>query len=193
MPAVRHWGASALLDGLRPVLLKVVIAIALGIGVFAAYQAASAQVSFSYAVLRSRASRAPRFRCAGLVRREVSQSGVWQADLNELSGKLERLPGSGAQLFHVSCPTAFASGLWARAARCRAHCAGRFVWVDDDAVMLGEMLPADHMPPFFLRGWNEDEGEAARKENSERVHKFVELRRDWEAGSGRTRQRSEPD
>ena len=37
------------------------------------------------------------------------------------------------------------------------------------------------MPPFFLRGWNEDEGEAARKENSERVHKFVELRRDWEA------------
>jgi cell division septal protein FtsQ len=59
--------------------------------------------------------------------------------------------------------------------------AGRFIWVDEDAVMLGEMLPADQLPPFFLRGWNEDEGEAARKENSERVQKFMELRRDWEA------------
>jgi hypothetical protein len=59
--------------------------------------------------------------------------------------------------------------------------AGRFIWVDEDAVMLGEMLPADQLPPFFLRGWNEEEGEAERKENSERVQKFMELRRDWEA------------
>jgi hypothetical protein len=36
------------------------------------------------------------------------------------------------------------------------NAAGRFIWVDDDAVYLGEMSPTDQMPAFFLRGWNED-------------------------------------
>jgi hypothetical protein len=58
---------------------------------------------------------------------------------------------------------------------------GRFRWVDDDAVLLGEMLPTDQLPTFFLRGWNEEESEAARMENSERVQKFLELQRDWDA------------
>ena len=41
--------------------------------------------------------------------------------------------------------------------------AGRFIWVDDDAVLLGEMIPTDQMPPFFLRGWNEDEEKQREK------------------------------
>ncbi len=59
--------------------------------------------------------------------------------------------------------------------------AGRFLWVDDDAVLLGEMLPTDQMPPFFLRGWNEEPGETIRKENMDRVKKFLELQREWSA------------
>jgi len=58
---------------------------------------------------------------------------------------------------------------------------GRFVWVDEDAVSLGEMKPTDQMPAFFLRGWNEDEGEAARKENVDRVSKFMTLLHEWSA------------
>ena len=59
--------------------------------------------------------------------------------------------------------------------------AGRFMWVDDDAVYLGEMAPTDQMPSFFLRGWNEDDSTTAPAENRERVAKFLELQRDWSA------------
>ncbi len=58
---------------------------------------------------------------------------------------------------------------------------GRFRWVDDDAVLLGEMLPTDQIPAFFLRGLNEEDPEGARTENRERVEKFMELQQAWDA------------
>ena len=58
---------------------------------------------------------------------------------------------------------------------------GRFRWVDEDAALLGEMLPTDQIPPFFLRGLNEDELQATQPDNRERVKKFLELQRDWDA------------
>jgi cell division septal protein FtsQ len=65
---------------------------------------------------------------------------------------------------------------------------GRFIWVDDDAVYLGEMAPTDQTPAFFLRGWNEDEGGQA--ENRQRVVKFLDLQRDWD-GQGLSERVSE--
>ena len=65
---------------------------------------------------------------------------------------------------------------------------GRFIWVDDDAVYLGEMAPTDQMPGFFLRGWNEEEGGQA--ENRQRVAKFLEFQRDWD-GQGLSERVSE--
>jgi len=59
--------------------------------------------------------------------------------------------------------------------------AGHFVWVDDDAVALGEMKPADRMPAFFIHGWNEDGTDEARQENVERVKRYQEALRDWGA------------
>jgi len=58
---------------------------------------------------------------------------------------------------------------------------GRFYWVDVDAVLLGQMLPTDQMPVFFLRGLNEEESEVARKENVERVERFLDMQREWSA------------
>ena len=55
------------LIGYVPVLLKVIIAIALGIGVFAAYQAASAASFFQLSTVEVQGeSRASLSRCAGL-------------------------------------------------------------------------------------------------------------------------------
>jgi hypothetical protein len=43
------------------------------------------------------------------------------------------------------------------------------------------MKPDDQMPPFFIRGWSEDGTEEGRKENVERVQKYLELVRAWNA------------
>ena len=58
--------------------------------------------------------------------------------------------------------------------------AGHFVWVDDEGVALGEMKTTDQMPPFFIRGWNEDGTNEARQENAERVKKYQEALREWQ-------------
>jgi hypothetical protein len=70
------------------------------------------------------------------------------------------------------------------------NAAGRFVWVDDDAVYLGEMSPSDQMPAFFLRGWNEDESAPAQTENKQRIGKFLDLQREW-VGQGLSERVSE--
>lgn len=169
--------------GYVPTLLKVIIAIALGVGVFAAYQAASAASFFQLRSVEVKGeSRASLHDVQTLVKREVSKTGVWQTDLNDLSAKLEQLPWVRRAVVSRVLPDGIRVRLVEREPRAVVRAAaGRFIWVDDDAVMLGEMLPTDQLPPFFLRGWNEDGSEAARLENAERVQKFVELRRDWEA------------
>ncbi len=56
---------------------------------------------------------------------------------------------------------------------------GQFPWVDEEGVALGEMKPTDRVPSFFIRGWNEEGTEEARKENAERVQKYLEITREW--------------
>jgi len=169
--------------GYVPIVLKVVIAIAMGVGVFAAYQAASAASFFQLRNIEVQGeSRASLHDLETLVKREVTKTGVWQADLNDLSSKLERLPWVRRAVVSRVLPDGIRVRILERQPRAVVRtAAGRFIWVDEDAVMLGEMLPADQLPPFFLRGWNEEEGELARQENIDRVQTFMGLRRDWDA------------
>jgi hypothetical protein len=48
-------------------------------------------------------------------------------------------------------------------------------------VALGEMKNTDSVPSFFIRGWNEDGTEEARKDNAEKVQKYLEVAREWSA------------
>lgn len=171
------------LVGYVPILLKVIIAIALGVLVFAGYRAASAASFFQVRNVEVQGeSRASLQDVQAIVKREVTKTGVWEADLNDLSQKLQRLPWIRNAVVSRVLPDGIRVRLIEREPRAVVRTAvGRFIWVDEDAVMLGEMLPADQLPPFFLRGWNEDEGEASRHENSERVKKFLQLRHDWDA------------
>ena len=175
-----------------PALLKVAIAIALGGLIFAGYRAAAAASFFQIRAVEVRGeSRVSLTDVQTLVRREVSKTGVWQADLKEISTRLERLPWIRTAIVSRVLPDGIRVRLVEREPRAVVRTsAGRFIWVDEDAVMLGEMLPTDQLPAFFLRGWNEDDGEAARAENSERVKTFMELRRAWD-GAGLSERVSE--
>lgn len=46
---------------------------------------------------------------------------------------------------------------------------------------MGEMKPSDRVPSFFIRGWNEEGTEDARAENAERVQKYLDVAREWDA------------
>ncbi|MDQ3667334.1 MAG: FtsQ-type POTRA domain-containing protein [Acidobacteriota bacterium] len=182
------WGQSlghrmrAMLDYV-PLILKVTLAIVVGGLIFAGYRAASAASFFQIRKVEIKGDfRASATDVQTLVMREVAKTGVWRADLEEISTRLERLPWIRLAMVSRVLPDGIRVRLEERQPRAVVRtAAGRFLWVDDDAVLLGEMLPADQMPAFFLRGWNEEPGDIIRKENMDRVKRFMELQHEWSA------------
>jgi cell division protein FtsQ len=167
--------------GYLPIILKLALAMAAGLLIFAGYRAAAAASFFRIRRVEIQGNfRASSQDVQTLVQREAGKTGVWRADLEEISARLERLPWIRVAVVSRVLPDGMRVRLVERQPRAVVRMAsGKFLWVDDDAVLLGEMLPTDQMPAFFLRGWNEEEGETARKENTERVSRFMTLLQEW--------------
>ncbi|PWT79333.1 MAG: hypothetical protein C5B44_07030 [Acidobacteria bacterium] len=173
---VRH------LLGYVPAILKITFAIVLGLLLFAGYKSAASARFFNLRNVETRGTeRASQQAVQTIVRRDVSSSGVWQADLQAISTHIEQLPWVRSAIVSRVLPDGIRVRITERVPRVVVRLSsGRFVWVDDDGVLLGEMQPTDDMPSFFLRGWNEDDSATAREENRERVRKFMELRSLWD-------------
>ncbi|MGH9873210.1 MAG: cell division protein FtsQ/DivIB [Pyrinomonadaceae bacterium] len=169
--------------GYVPAFLKLVLAIVAGILIFAGYRAAASASFFQvHKVEVQGTSRVSAEEVQALVRKEVENTGVWKADLKGMNARLEKLPWIRTAIVSRVLPDGIRVRITERVPRAVVRTAsGRFRWVDEDAVLLGEMLPTDQIPAFFLRGLNEEEPDGARTENQERVTKFLELQRDWEA------------
>ena len=188
-PARRETTGEALVARLRtllgyvPAFLKIVLAIVIGVVIFAGYRAAASASFFQVRKVEVQGtSRVSGDEVQALVRKEVEKTGVWKADLKGMNARLEKLPWIRTAIVSRVLPDGIRVRITERVPRAVVRTAsGRFRWVDEDAVLLGEMLPTDQIPPFFLRGLNEEDSEEARAENRERVEKFMELQRAWDA------------
>jgi cell division septal protein FtsQ len=176
-------GTLRLVLAYMPLVAKVVLALVAGVLVFAGYRAAASASFFQARSLDvSGASRASADEIKAVVRRAVAQTGVWQADLAAISKELEDVPWVRKAVVSRVLPDGLRVRVTERVQRAIVRtAAGRLVWVDEDAVILGAMSPTDQMPPFFIRGWDETETDAARAENRERMTKYLEMAREWEA------------
>jgi cell division protein FtsQ len=166
-----------------PLALRIAVVAIVCLIAFVGYRAAASASFFAIRTVETKgASRASVLDIQAAVRRHVSQTGVWSADLNDLSKGLERLPWVRTAVVTRVLPDGIRVRITERVPKAvLRNSAGRFIWVDDDAVALGEMSSTDQMPAFFLRGWNEDGSTTAQTENRARVAKFLELQRDWDA------------
>jgi cell division protein FtsQ len=164
-----------------PLALRIGVIAIIALIAFVGYRAAASASFFQVRTIETRgASRASVDDIKNVVRRDVSETGVWRADLQELSTHLERLPWVRTAVVTRVLPDGIRIRITEREPKAVVrNAAGRFIWVDDDAVSLGEMSTTDQMPAFFLRGWNEEDSNTARTENRDRVKKFLELQRDW--------------
>lgn len=164
-----------------PRALKVALVLLGIIGLAIGYRAASSAALFqARAVDVIGTSRTSGQEIESLVRRSVSRTGVWRADLSALSVELGRLPGVRRAVVTRVLPDRLRVRITERVPLAVVRTSsGHFVWVDDEGVALGEMKTSDQMPPFFIRGWNEDGTNEARLENSERVKKYSEALREW--------------
>lgn len=167
--------------GYVPLALRIGVIAIIGLIGFVGYRAAASASFFQVRSVETRGvSRASAEEIKNAVRRDVNETGVWRADLAALSKHLERLPWVRTAVVTRVLPDGIRVRITEREPKAVVRTtAGRFIWVDDDAVYLGEMASTDQMPAFFLRGWNEDNTTASQAENRERVGKFLELQRDW--------------
>jgi cell division septal protein FtsQ len=187
-PARRESGSEPLsarlraLSGYVPAVLKLALAIAIGVVVFAGYRAAASASFFQLRTVEVQGTaRLQPSDIQALVRQSVEKTGVWRADLNGINERLERLPWVRTAVVSRVLPDGIRVRITERAPRAVARTsAGRFRWVDEDAALLGEMQPTDQIPAFFLRGLSEEDSESARNENRDRVAKFLELQRLWD-------------
>jgi cell division protein FtsQ len=180
-PEPGRFSVRALL-GYVPTVLKIAFVLLAFIGLAIGYRVASSASLFQVrAVDVVGTSRTSSEEIEGLVRRAVSRTGVWRADLTAISNELGRLPGVRHAVVTRVLPDRVRVRITERVpiAVVRTS-AGHFVWVDEDGVMLGEMKTTDQMPPFFIRGWNEDGTSDAGEENAERVKKYLEAVREWQ-------------
>jgi cell division septal protein FtsQ len=171
------------LFGYLPAALKVGLAVLVLTTLIVGYRVAASAALFQVRTIDvTGTTRTSAEEIEGLTRRAVARTGVWRADLNAISRELSRLPGVRRAVVSRVLPDRLRVRVTERVPVAIVHTAGgHFVWVDDEGVALGEMKPDDQMPAFFVRGWNEDGTEEARQENVERVKKYLELVREWNA------------
>ena len=171
------------LFGYVPSALKFILAILAVVALFVGYRvAASASFFQARSIDVTGTSRISAEEIEGLTRRAVARTGVWRADLAAISTELERLPGVRRAVVSRVLPDRLRVRVTERVPVAVVHTsAGHFFWVDEEGVALGEMKPTDTVPSFFIRGWSEEGTEEARKDNAERMHKYVEVARDWSA------------
>lgn len=178
------------LVGYIPTALRIAVIAIVCLMVVVVYRAAASASFFQIKKVETKgASRASVTDIQSTVRRDVAATGVWRADLHEISQHLERLPWVRSAIVTRVLPDGIRVRITERQPQAVVRTAsGRFMWVDDDAVYLGEMASTDQMPAFFLRGWNEEEGGQA--DNRQRVAKFLELQKEWD-GQGLSERVSE--
>ena len=171
------------LFGHVPSALKVILGILVIITLIVGYRvAASASLFQVRSIDVVGTTRTSAEEIEGLTRRAVIRTGVWRADLTALSAELGRLPGVRRAVVSRVLPDGLRVRITERVPVAVVHTAGgHFAWVDDEGVTLGEMKPSDQMPAFFIRGWSEDGTEDARKDNTERVRKYLEVVKEWAA------------
>ena len=172
----------ARLFGYLPTALKLVLGILTIVTLIVSYRVASSASMFqvqSIDVVGT--SRTSADEIEGLVRRAVSRTGVWRADLKAISAELTRLPGVRRAVVTRVLPDRLRVRVTERVPIAVVRTSsGHFVWVDEEGVALGEMKASDQVPPFFIHGWNEDGTADAGKENAERVQKYLEAVREWQ-------------
>lgn len=163
--------------------LKVVAVLGAIAGLLLGYRAAASAALFQVrAVDVAGTSRTSSAEIESLVRRAAAQTGVWRADVAAISAELERLPGVRRAVVTRVLPDRLRIRITERVPVAVIRtAAGHFIWVDDEAVSLGEMKSIDQLPPFFIRGWNEEGAEDSNSSNVDRVQKYLELVRAWQA------------
>lgn len=188
--ATRGGNKLKLIFAVAPLAGKILIVFVIAVLCMKAYRLAAAASLFQLRrVDVSGANRISNDEIQAIVRRSVGSAGVWRADLASVSNDVKRQQGWIREAVVTrTLPDGLRVRLQERTPRAVLRTAsGRLMWVDDEGVMLGEVTPAttaqQQMPAFFIHGLDEANTDAARRDNRERMEKYAEMSRAWDASN----------
>jgi len=124
-------------------------------------------------------SRASKDDIEKIVNNQVERSGVWNADLNEIKERIEKLAYVKTAAVSRVLPDGMRVNLVERVPKAVVRIKGGNFWVDDEVVILGPIGENEERPPFILRGWDESKTETAVKDNQTRVKMYQKMLADW--------------
>lgn len=114
-----------------------------------------------------------------IVGSEAEKSGVWNADLNEIKNRVERLAYVKSAAVSRVLPDGVRVHLVERVPKAVARIDGGDFWVDDEAVILSLVGKNEERPAFFMRGWDQSKADNAQKDNQLRVKMYQKMLEDW--------------
>lgn len=114
-----------------------------------------------------------------IVNGETEKAGVWNADLNAIKEKIERLAYVKSAAVSRILPDGVRVNLNERIPQAVVRIKGGDFWVDDEAVILGLVGEHEPRPPFFMKGWDESKVEDAVKNNQTRVKMYKKMQEEW--------------
>lgn len=158
-------------------------AVLIGVVLFVGYQRAAASSFFD--VKRVDVAGAIHTKAEQIeknVRALVADSGVWNADLDEIKKQIEQSTWVKSATVSRVLPDGLRVRVVERTPQAIVKLAsGAKVWVDDEARILGD-ASADTTDSFIaLQGWNESRDPEAARRNQDRLRLFLKLQNEFRA------------
>jgi len=145
------------------------------------YRTVTASAFFDVKKIEVRgASRASKDDIERIARSYTEKSGVWNTDLKAIKDDVEKITLIKTAVVSRVLPDGLRVNVAERAPRAVVRLNAGDFWVDDDAVLIGEVGKDEARPPFVLRGWDEAKNDKAAKDNRERVKIYGKMITEWQ-------------
>jgi len=112
-----------------------------------------------------------------IVAASTERSGVWNADLNEIKAKVEKLDFIKSVAVARVLPDGVRVTVVERVPKAVARLTGGDFWIDEDGLTIAQVGKNEALPPFVMRGL--DLTDKPTKENQQRVKMYQKMLEEW--------------
>jgi cell division septal protein FtsQ len=164
-----------------PLFFIVGILFCLGFLSFMGYRTVTASAFFDVKKIEVRGTnRASKDDIERIARSYTEKSGVWNTDLKAIKDDVEKIISIKTAIVSRVLPDGLRVNVIERVPRAVVRMGAGDFWVDEDAMLLGEVGKDEARPPFVLRGWDEAKNEKAARDNRERIKIYAKMMIEWQ-------------
>lgn len=124
-------------------------------------------------------NRASKSDVEAIVSSQTEKSGAWNADLNIIKEKVEKLAFVKTAAVSRVLPDGVRINLIERIPKAIVRINGSDFWADDEGVVLAPVGKNEERLPFVMRGWDETKTDEANKDNQTRIKVYQKMLEEW--------------